>query len=77
MIRRALAFQHMDDEPPGLFGMMRWHHAEVTRVPDGVEVLVLSAVTRVQIMAVGADILATQFHAELTPALISRWAHIS
>ena len=28
-------------------------------------------------MGVGVDILATQFHAELTPALISRWAHIS
>ena len=76
MNRRALAFQHMDDEPPGLFGMMQWHHAEVTRVPDGAEVLASSSTTPVQIMAVGEDILATQFHAELTPALISRWAHI-
>ena len=30
----------------------------------------------VQIMSVGQDILATQFHGELTPALIDRWAHI-
>jgi GMP synthase-like glutamine amidotransferase len=61
---------------PPKFKMMQWHHAEVTRVPDGAEVLASSSVTPVQIMAVGEDILATQFHAELTPALISRWAHI-
>jgi hypothetical protein len=27
-------------------------------------------------MSVGRDIMATQFHGELTPALIERWAHI-
>ena len=56
--------------------VMQWHHAEVTRVPDGAEVLASSATTAVQIMAVGQDILATQFHSELKPALIERWAHI-
>ena len=56
--------------------VMQWHHAEVSRVPDGAEVLASSATTAVQIMAVGEDILATQFHSELKPALIERWAHI-
>ena len=56
--------------------VMQWHHAEVTRLPDGAEVLAASATTAVQIMAVGQDILATQFHSELKPALIERWAHI-
>ena len=27
-------------------------------------------------MSVGREIMATQFHGELTPALIDRWAHI-
>jgi GMP synthase-like glutamine amidotransferase len=61
---------------PQAIRMMQWHHAEVTRVPEGAEVLASSPVTPVQIMSVGRDILATQFHAELTPALIERWAHI-
>ena len=58
------------------FKVMQWHHAEVTRVPAGAEVLASSQVSPVQIMSVGQDILATQFHGELTPALIDRWAHI-
>jgi GMP synthase-like glutamine amidotransferase len=55
---------------------MQWHHAEVTRIPAGAEVLASSATTHVQIMSIGRDILATQFHGELNPALIERWAHI-
>lgn len=61
---------------PSTFKMMQWHHAEVTKLPAGAEVLASSAVSQVQIMSVGRDILATQFHGELTPALIERWAHI-
>ena len=61
---------------PPAFKVMQWHHAEVTKIPAGAEVLASSAVSPVQIMSVGQDILATQFHGELTPALIDRWAHI-
>ena len=61
---------------PASFKMMQWHHAEVTRVPAGAEVLASSSVSAVQIMSIGRDILATQFHGELTPALIDRWAHL-
>ena len=73
----ALGLGHpmMRGLPPS-FKVMQWHHAEVTRVPAGAEVLASSQVSPVQIMSVGQDILATQFHGELTPALIDRWAHI-
>lgn len=56
--------------------VMQWHHAEVTKLPEGAEVLASSPTTPVQIMAVGDCLLGTQFHAELTPALVDRWAHI-
>ena len=56
--------------------VMQWHHAEVTALPAEAEVLASSPTTKVQIMSVGRDMLATQFHAELTPELIERWAHI-
>jgi GMP synthase-like glutamine amidotransferase len=58
------------------FKVMQWHHAEVTKLPAGAEVLASSRVSPVQIMSIGHDILATQFHGELTPALIDRWAQI-
>lgn len=56
--------------------VMQWHHAEVTKLPAGAEVLASSPITPVQIMSVGRDIIATQFHGELTTGLIDRWAHI-
>ncbi len=58
------------------FKMMQWHHAEVTALPEGAEVLARSAVTEVQIMAVGGNLLGTQFHGELTPELVAKWQHI-
>ncbi|MFN0191098.1 MAG: type 1 glutamine amidotransferase [Aestuariivirga sp.] len=59
-----------------VMAVMQWHHAEVTKLPAGATVLASSPATPVQIMAVGDNLLATQFHAELTPALVARWAHI-
>lgn len=56
--------------------VMQWHHAEVTKLPAGAEVLASSPISKVQIMSVGRHMLGTQFHAELTPALVERWAHI-
>lgn len=61
---------------PSAFKIMQWHHAEVTKPPAGAEVLASSAVSPVQVMSIGHDIMATQFHGELTPALIDRWAQI-
>jgi GMP synthase-like glutamine amidotransferase len=61
---------------PASFKIMQWHHAEVTGLPAGAEVLASSPVSPVQVMSVGREILATQFHGELTPALIERWAKL-
>jgi len=73
----GLGHQHpMTAGLPRLLKVMQWHHAEVKTLPAGAEVLASSRVSPVQIMSVGRDILATQFHAELTTGLIDRWAHI-
>jgi GMP synthase-like glutamine amidotransferase len=61
---------------PKTFRMMQWHHAEVTELPAGAISLAISDTTAVQIMAVGDMMGGTQFHGELTPALIKRWAQI-
>jgi GMP synthase-like glutamine amidotransferase len=73
----ALGLAHpMTRGLPSSFKMMQWHHAEVTKLPPGAEVLASSAVSAVQVMSIGHEIMATQFHGELTPALIDRWAHL-
>jgi GMP synthase-like glutamine amidotransferase len=61
---------------PHVIRMMQWHHAEVTALPTGAEVLASSAITPVQIMAAQGCLVGTQFHGELTPALVARWAYI-
>lgn len=61
---------------PKTVRMMQWHHAEVSSLPNGAEVLASSGACHVQIMAVGDCLAGTQFHGELTPALVERWAHI-
>jgi GMP synthase-like glutamine amidotransferase len=64
------------DGLPKHFRMMQWHHAEVSVLPEGAEVLARSDVTEVQIMVVGGNLLGTQFHGELTPELVAKWQHI-
>lgn len=61
---------------PNTIRMMQWHHAEVSKLPEGAQVLASSDVTNVQIMTVGDCLAGTQFHGELTPALVRRWAHL-
>ena len=61
---------------PQHFRMMQWHHAEVTVLPAGADVLARSNVTEVQIMAVGDNLVGTQFHGELTAELVAKWQHI-
>lgn len=59
------------------FRMLQWHHAEVTVLPQGAEILGFSDITQVQIMAVGANMVGTQFHGELTPELVTKWLEAS
>lgn len=62
----------------GLFGtasrleVFHWHHAEVTRLPEGAEVLASSALCPVQAMRVGRAY-GVQFHAEVGPTTLSDW----
>jgi GMP synthase-like glutamine amidotransferase len=58
------------------FRMMQWHHAEVIELPADADVLASSDITRVQIMSVGDNMVGTQFHGELTPELVTKWAEI-
>jgi GMP synthase-like glutamine amidotransferase len=58
------------------FRMMQWHHAEVIELPTDADVLASSDITRVQIMSVGDNMVGTQFHGELTPELVAKWAEI-
>ena len=58
------------------FRMMQWHHAEVIELPADADVLASSEITRVQIMSVGGNMVGTQFHGELTPELVAKWAEI-
>jgi GMP synthase-like glutamine amidotransferase len=59
---------------PGLVTVMQWHHAEVSRVPDGGVVLARSAATHVQAMQIGEHAFSTQFHCEFTPQAVLGWA---
>ena len=73
----ALGLAHpLTEGMPASFKVMQWHHAEVRKLPEGAEVLASSPVSPVQIMSIGREIVGTQFHGELTPALIDRWAHL-
>jgi GMP synthase-like glutamine amidotransferase len=58
------------------FRMMQWHHAEVIELPSDADVLASSDITRVQIMSAGGNMVGTQFHGELTPELVAKWAEI-
>jgi GMP synthase-like glutamine amidotransferase len=61
---------------PRHFHMMQWHHAEVKRLPSSARALASSRDCGIQIMAAGDNLVGTQFHGELTPELVARWAHI-
>lgn len=61
---------------PRTIRMMQWHHAEVSSLPYEAEVLASSTISPVQIMALADCMVGTQFHGELTPALVDRWAHL-
>lgn len=53
--------------------VMQWHHAEVTRPPQGATVLAASALTGVQALAVDRHALSTQFHCEFSPQTVATW----
>jgi GMP synthase-like glutamine amidotransferase len=61
---------------PSRLTVMQWHHAEVTVVPPGAQVLAGSTMTQVQAMQIGAHAYSTQFHCEFTPQAVLGWAAV-
>ncbi len=61
---------------PETLSTLQWHNAEVTRVPEGVDVLVQSPVCKVQSMAMDNTVFTTQFHVEITKKTVPEWNRI-
>ena len=55
---------------------LQWHGAEVTRAPEGAEILASSPACRVQAMAVGPGAFSLQYHVELTATTVDDWAAV-
>jgi GMP synthase-like glutamine amidotransferase len=51
----------------------QWHSAQVSRIPDGAEILASSPACRVNAMSWGTHAFSIQFHVEITPATVSEW----
>jgi GMP synthase-like glutamine amidotransferase len=56
--------------------VMQWHQAEVKTVPEGASVLASSALTPVQVLAIGDHAISTQFHCEFTPQTVAGWSSL-
>ena len=61
---------------PQTFKALQWHGAEVTRLPQGAEVLARSPACPVQAFRVGAAAFGIQYHVELTDATVREWGPI-
>lgn len=56
--------------------VMQWHMAEVTRAPEGADVLAFSERSAVQVLGVGDHAVSTQFHCEFTPQTVAGWSSL-
>lgn len=54
----------------------QWHSAQVTRAPDGAQVLASSTACPINAMSWEAHAFSIQFHVEITPATVSEWGAI-
>ena len=61
---------------PDEFLCLQWHGAEVTRAPDGAEVLVSSPACAVNALAYGDCAFSVQFHVELTRDTVPEWGGV-
>lgn len=59
------------------FPCLQWHSAEVTRLPDGAQVLATSPACAVQAMKWGPRAYSAQFHVEIEPDTVENWAGIA
>ena len=70
--RRSLFLEGVPEE----FPCLQWHGAEVTRAPEGAEVLISSPACAVNALSYRDHAFSVQFHVELTPTTVSDWAEI-
>ena len=54
----------------------QWHSAEVTRLPEGAEVLASSPACTVNAMSWGRLAFSIQFHIEITASTVTEWGEI-
>ena len=55
---------------------LQWHSAEVTKIPDGVEVLASSPACKLQAMSYGMHAFSMQYHVELESDTVPNWGAI-
>ncbi len=55
---------------------LQWHGAEVTRAPEGAEILASSPACRVQAMSVGERAFSLQYHVEITATTVDDWGAV-
>lgn len=61
---------------PRRFPCFQWHSAEITRAPEGAQVLASSPACRVNAMSWGHRAFSIQFHVEITSATVGEWGLI-
>jgi len=61
---------------PGQIPCFQWHSAQVTRAPDGAQILASSAACPINAMSWGNHAFSIQFHVEITPDTVSEWGAI-
>ena len=64
------------DGAPEIMPCLQWHSAEITRLPEGAEVLATSPACAVQAMSWGPRAFSAQFHVEIEGDTVSNWAAI-
>ena len=64
------------DGLPEVFPCLQWHSAEVTKLPEGAEVLATSPDCAVQAIRWNMRAFSVQFHVEIEPDTVPNWAQI-
>jgi GMP synthase-like glutamine amidotransferase len=64
------------DGLPERFECLQWHGAEVTRAPEGAEILATSPACAAQALKWGPRAYSVQFHVEVEPDTVETWARI-
>jgi GMP synthase-like glutamine amidotransferase len=54
----------------------QWHGAEVSRFPDGAEILAMNAACPIQAFRYGPHAYGLQYHVEITAATVDEWSNI-